>query len=51
MLEQAPRLGASERELLAAYPGLRAEDVANAWAYARLHEAEAEAAIGESEGE
>ena len=37
VLEQARRLGASEAELLAAYPTLRAEDVANAWAFAALH--------------
>ena len=36
-LEQARRLGASEAELLRSYPGLRAEDLANAWAYVRTH--------------
>ncbi|MBK7929616.1 MAG: DUF433 domain-containing protein [Bryobacterales bacterium] len=50
VLEQARRLGTSEQELLGAYPGLRAEDVENAWVYARLHGAEMEAAIGENEG-
>ena len=29
--------GASDAEILAAYPTLRAEDVANAWAYDRAH--------------
>jgi uncharacterized protein (DUF433 family) len=29
--------GASDAEILAAYPDLRAEDVANAWAYDRAH--------------
>jgi len=33
LLEQARRLGTSEAELLRSYPSLRAEDLANAWAY------------------
>jgi len=37
LLEQARRLGTSERELLEAYPSLRAEDLVNAWAYVRSH--------------
>jgi uncharacterized protein (DUF433 family) len=37
VLEQARRLGTSEAGLLAAYPTLRAEDLANAWAYVRSH--------------
>ena len=37
MLEQARRLGTSEAELLRAYPTLRAEDLASAWAYVRSH--------------
>ncbi|MBZ5724275.1 MAG: DUF433 domain-containing protein [Acidobacteriia bacterium] len=45
LLEQARRLGASEQELLAAYPSLRAEDLVNAWAYARSHSGEIEAQI------
>ena len=36
-LEQARRRGASEAELLRTFPGLRAEDLANAWAYVRAH--------------
>ena len=36
-IEQARRLGASEVDLLRSYPGLRAEDLANAWAYVRAH--------------
>jgi uncharacterized protein (DUF433 family) len=43
LLEQARRLGTSEQELLAAYPSLRAEDLVNAWAYARSHPIEIEA--------
>jgi uncharacterized protein (DUF433 family) len=37
LLEQARRLGTSEAGLSAAYPTLRAEDLANAWAYVRSH--------------
>jgi uncharacterized protein (DUF433 family) len=37
VLEQSRRLGVSEAELLRSYPTLRAEDLANAWAYARSH--------------
>lgn len=40
LLEQARRLGTSEAELLHAYPSLRAEDLANAWAYVRAHRTE-----------
>jgi len=49
LLEQARRLGASEQALLAAYPSLRAVDLANAWAYARSHAADMEARIRENE--
>ena len=49
LLEQARRLGASEQELLAAYPSLRAEDLVNAWAYARSHAAEIDRHIRENE--
>jgi len=37
VLEQARRLGTSEAELLRVYPTLRAEDLANAWAFVRSH--------------
>lgn len=37
VLEQARRFGSSEADLLLAYPSLRAEDLANAWAYVRSH--------------
>jgi uncharacterized protein (DUF433 family) len=50
LLEQARRVGATEQVLLAAYPHLRAEDLVNAWAYARSHSAEIEAQIRENEG-
>jgi len=49
LLEQARRLGVSEQALLAAYPSLRAEDLVNAWAYARSHAAEIESQIREHE--
>ena len=40
LLVRAKQLGASETELLRSYPALRAEDLANAWAYARVHDDE-----------
>jgi uncharacterized protein (DUF433 family) len=49
LLEQARRLGVSEQELLAAYPTLRAEDLVNAWPYARSHAAEIETQIRQNE--
>lgn len=49
LLEQARRLGTSEQQLLAAYPSLRAEDLVNAWAYARAHAEEIERQIQENE--
>ena len=49
ILEHARRLGASEHELLRSYPTLRAEDLANAWAYARSHGSEIEENIRENE--
>lgn len=49
VLVQARRLGASEADLLRSYPTLRAEDLANAWAYARLHPETIERDIIENE--
>ena len=49
ILEQARRQGVSESDLLRAYPTLRAEDLANAWAYVRAHRDEIEAQIRENE--
>lgn len=49
ILEQARRLGTSEAELLRSYPTLRAEDLANAWAYVRAHREEIEKQIRENE--
>jgi uncharacterized protein (DUF433 family) len=48
-LEQARRQGLSEVELLRAYPTLRAEDLANAWAFARSHQSQIDASIHENE--
>jgi uncharacterized protein (DUF433 family) len=49
VLEQARRLGTSEAALLEAYPTLRAEDLANAWAYVRSHGSEIEEQIQANE--
>jgi uncharacterized protein (DUF433 family) len=49
VLEQLRRLGASEAEILTAYPTLRAEDLVNAWSYARLHRNEITQEIEQSE--
>jgi uncharacterized protein (DUF433 family) len=45
VLEQSRRQGVSEAELLRSYPTLRAEDLANAWAYLRAHREEIEQQI------
>jgi len=49
LLVQARRLDTSEADLLRAYPTLRAEDLANAWAYHRAHPEEIERQIQENE--
>jgi len=49
VLVQARQLGASEADLLRSYPTLRAEDLANAWAYFRAHRNEIEQQIRENE--
>ena len=49
VLVQARRLGASEADLLRSYPTLRAEDLTNAWAYARIHHDEIDRDILENE--
>lgn len=51
VLEQARRLGTSEADLLRAYPALRAEDLANAWAYVRSHGDEITRQIEENEAD
>jgi uncharacterized protein (DUF433 family) len=42
-------MGTSEQAILAAYPHLRAEDLVNAWAYARAHPEEIASQIRENE--
>jgi uncharacterized protein (DUF433 family) len=49
VLEQLRRLGASEAEILTAYPTLRAEDLVNAWTYVRRHRDEITREIEENE--
>ena len=49
ILEQDRRLGASDGDLLRAYPALRAADLANAWAYVRAHREEVEQQIRANE--
>jgi len=49
VLVQARRLGTSEADLLRCYPTLRAEDLANAWAYYRAHREEIEQQIRDHE--
>ena len=49
LLVQARKLGSSEAELLRAYPSIRAEDLASAWAYYRAHKEEIERQIQENE--
>jgi uncharacterized protein (DUF433 family) len=49
VLVQARRLGMSEADILRSYPTLRAEDLANAWAYFRAHKDEIEQQIKENE--
>ena len=49
LLERYRRLGVSERDLLDAYPSLRAEDLANAWAFVRIHGAEIDSQIRANE--
>jgi uncharacterized protein (DUF433 family) len=49
VLVQARQLGASEADILRSYPTLRAEDLTNAWAYARTHHDEIQQHIVENE--
>jgi len=49
VLVRLRQLGTSEAELLRSYPTLRAEDLANAWAYYRAHHDEIEQQIRENE--
>jgi uncharacterized protein (DUF433 family) len=49
ILVQSKRLGVSEADILRSYPTLRAEDLANAWAYERLHREEIDQQIAANE--
>lgn len=49
VLVRSQQLGLSEADLLHSYPTLRAEDLANAWAYYRAHRSEIEQQIAENE--
>ena len=48
-LVRARQLGATDADLLRAYPVLQAEDLVNAAAYERAHRSEVEAQIAENE--
>jgi len=50
LLAQARHLGTSEADLLRSYPTLRAEDLANAWAFERSHRKEIDSQIKANEG-
>jgi uncharacterized protein (DUF433 family) len=49
VLVKARREGLTEEALLHAYPSLRAEDLANAWGYARSHATEIDEQIQANE--
>ena len=48
-LEQYRRLGMTEAQIFASYPGLRAADLVNAWAYVAAHPGEIDRQIRENE--
>jgi len=50
VLEHARRLGVKESVLLNSYPTLTAQDLTNAWGYARAHRHEIDDAIAANEG-
>ena|SRR5208283_1424355 len=49
VLVQARNLGMSEADILRSYPILRAEDLANAWAFYRSHREEIDTQIRDNE--
>ena len=49
LLVQAHLLGSDEEEIMRAYPSLRPEDLANAWAYYGAHKKEIDQQIVENE--
>ncbi len=51
LLEHARRLGTSEAKLLRDYPTIAAQDLVNAWAYARANRSEIDEAISTNEAD
>jgi uncharacterized protein (DUF433 family) len=51
VLVQARNMGMSEADILRSYPSLRAEDLANAWAYYRSHREEIHNQIKDNEAD
>jgi uncharacterized protein (DUF433 family) len=51
VLERMRRLGGGDEVLLKSYPSLRAEDLANAWAYVAQHPEEIDREIRDNEEE
>ena len=49
LLVEAKNSGATEAQILSAFPTLRAEDLINAWAYYRVHKGEIDAEIAANE--
>lgn len=49
LLDEFRRQGASDEELVRSYPTSRAQDLANAWAYARSHRDEIDRQIRANE--
>jgi uncharacterized protein (DUF433 family) len=49
VLVQCRQLGLGDAEILRCYPTLRAEDLVNAWSYARQHQAEIDRQIQDNE--
>ncbi|WP_082674595.1 DUF433 domain-containing protein [Thiohalocapsa sp. ML1] len=49
ILEQARRLGTSDADILRCYPTLTAENLANAWSYARRRRTEIDRDIADNE--
>lgn len=49
VLVQARNLGAGDADILRAYPGLQAEDLANTWAFYRTHRRDIDRQIVENE--
>jgi uncharacterized protein (DUF433 family) len=49
VLTRLRQMGATDADILRSYPTLRAEDLANAWAYVRLHREEIEQQIRDNE--